>query len=44
VHYRCNFSAFNGYRMAMSDYSLIACDRCGARWRTKAKYVESLRS
>lgn len=44
--YRANFSAFNGYRMTPSDYSEVAClhrlGGCGARWRTKAKYVEQL--
>lgn len=42
VHYKCNFSAFNGYRRAPSDYSLVECEGCGARWRTKAKYVDRL--
>lgn len=44
--YRCNYSAFNGYHYTPSDYSEIICERaeggCGARWRTKAKYVETL--
>ena len=40
--YRGNFSAFNGYRFTPSDYSEVVCERCGARWRTKAKYVDSL--
>lgn len=44
VHYHCNFSAFNGYHYTPSDYSLVQCGRCGARWRTKAKYVDSLPS
>lgn len=37
-----NYSAFNGYRYVSSDYSEIICLRCGGRWRTKAKYVESV--
>lgn len=42
VQYHCNYSAFSGYRYTPSDYSLITCDGCGAYWRTKAKYVETL--
>jgi len=38
-----SFSAFNGYRRAYSDYSLIHCLACGALWRTKANYVNRLR-
>lgn len=40
--YRGNFSAFNGYRFAPSDYSEIRCSKCGGVWRTKANYVELL--
>lgn len=42
VQYHCNYSAFSGYHYTPSDYSLVTCDGCGARWRTKAKYVETL--
>ena len=42
VHYRCNYSAFNGYHRTSSDYSAIACSKCGAHWRTKAAYVNKL--
>lgn len=46
VTYKANFSAFNGYRLTRSDYSEIVCQSaaggCGARWRTKAQYVERL--
>jgi hypothetical protein len=46
VTYRGNHSAFSGYRFTPSDYSEVACHRrfggCGARWRTKAKYVEEI--
>lgn len=35
-------SAFNAYRRAWSAKSDVACERCGASWRTSAKYVESL--
>ncbi len=38
--YRCNYSAFNGYHFAPSDYSRVWCLRCGGTWRTKAAYVE----
>lgn len=41
--YKCNYSAFNGYRRTPSDYSCILCKTCGRSWRTKAKYVEKLR-
>lgn len=39
----CNHSAFNGYHRTWSDYSEIVCLKCGSRWRTKAKYVATLR-
>jgi hypothetical protein len=47
VHdYRCNHSAFNGYRWTPSDYSSICCEPslggCGVWWRTKAAYVDRL--
>jgi len=41
--YRGNFSAFNGYKFAPSDYSCIQCKKCSSVWRTKASYVEQLR-
>lgn len=37
-----NRSAFNGYRHARSDYSEVVCGNCGARWRTRAVYVNRL--
>ncbi len=40
--YRCNHSAFNGYRFTPSDWSAVRCERCGANWRTKAAYVEEI--
>lgn len=40
---KCNHSAFNGYHWTSSPYSSIQCLRCGAAWRTKAPYVDSLR-
>lgn len=42
VQYRCNHSAFNGYRPTYSDYSAIVCTACGRRWRSKADYVDAL--
>lgn len=39
----CNHSAFNGYQWTASDYSKVHCLTCERTWRTKAKYVESLR-
>jgi hypothetical protein len=38
----CNHSLFNGGRKTWSRYSGVYCAGCGACWRTKAKYVESL--
>ena len=42
VHYRCNYSAFNGNRRTPSDYSLVRCSACNTSWRTKAAYVYTL--
>lgn len=42
AQYRCNHSAFNGYRKTPSDYSLIQCLRCGYLWRSKAKYTNGM--
>ncbi|MBC9730694.1 hypothetical protein [Streptomyces sp. TRM68367] len=39
---RANYSAFNGYRRTPSPYSLVHCGDCGALWRTKAAYVDTL--
>jgi hypothetical protein len=41
---QCNHSAFNGYRWTRSAYSSLRCAVCGAIWRTKADYVDQLRS
>ena len=38
-----NYSAFNGYRFAASDYSQVRCVTCGASWRTKARWVAGCR-
>lgn len=43
MQYKCNHSAFNGYRYTPSDYSSINCTKCGACWRTKAAYVGGLK-
>lgn len=43
VHYKCNYSAFNGGKKTNSDYSLIHCPGCGCFWRTKSKYVLKLK-
>lgn len=40
--YCCNHSAFNGYHRTRSDYSTVACRRCGAVGRTKGEFVVSL--
>lgn len=42
VQWMENRSAFNGYRATPSDYSEVECTQCRARWRTKARYVNSL--
>jgi hypothetical protein len=39
----CAYSAFNGYHYSSSDYCAVKCLICGRTWRTKAKYVDSLR-
>lgn len=39
VDYKCNYSAFNGYKRTPSDYSEVECLSCGARGRTKANFV-----
>jgi hypothetical protein len=41
-HYRCNYSAFNGYHRTPSEYSQVWCPICPRMWRTKAGYVDSL--
>lgn len=42
VDRECNYSAFNGRHRTPSDYSCLTCIRCGAVWRTKAKYVRQI--
>ncbi|QDN64365.1 hypothetical protein [Streptomyces sp. S1D4-14] len=39
---RANYSAFNGYHRTPSDYSELCCRTCGAVWRTKAAYVDTV--
>lgn len=39
---RANRSAFNGYRLTTSAYSLVECQLCGRAWRTRAAYVSGL--
>lgn len=41
-HYKCNYSAFSGYRQTWSEYSLIECKTCNSFWRTRAGYVYEL--
>lgn len=38
----CRCSAFDGYQVMYSDYSAVHCLECGAVWRTKANFVETL--
>jgi hypothetical protein len=42
--YKCNYSAFNGYHQTRSDYSSVSCLKCGHWWRTKAHYVDGLKT
>ena len=42
IDYKCNHSAFNGYRETPSDYSKVQCTECGRVWSTKAAYVDDL--
>ncbi|AXH50938.1 hypothetical protein CPT_Scapp_009 [Serratia phage Scapp] len=44
IDYRCNYSAFNGYRYTPSDYSSITCLKCGSVWRSKSSYVDTLQA
>lgn len=43
IQRKANRSAFSGYRLTPSDYSAVRCTVGGAVWRTKAKYVDTLR-
>lgn len=43
VKYKHHNSSYNGYRATPSRYSEVCCLRCGARWRTAAKYVGELK-
>jgi len=43
VDRECNYSAFSGSQHTPSAYSLVGCLECGIFWRTKAKYVQTLR-
>jgi len=38
----CNQSAFSGYKVTPSDYSEVICALHMHRWRTKARYVDTL--
>lgn len=42
MQYRCNHSAFNGYRRTPSNYSSLQCLICTRVWRTKAEYVDEI--
>lgn len=39
---KASYSAFNGYRRTPSDWSQMFCQGCGACWRTKAAYVDTI--
>lgn len=45
IHYKHNHSHFEYPKDEehYSDYSTVKCTECGMVWRTKAKYVETLR-
>ena len=40
IDYKCNYSAFSGYRQTASDYSKLRCSKCRTIWNTKANYVD----
>lgn len=42
--YKCNHSAFNGYKYTPSDYSTVVCHNssCTGAGRTKAAFVDEL--
>jgi tRNA(Ile2) C34 agmatinyltransferase TiaS len=42
VDYRCNYSHFSGGRRTPSAYSAMRCQKCEARWRTRAGYVDAI--
>jgi phosphoribosyl 1,2-cyclic phosphodiesterase len=42
TQFKCNHSAFNGYKQTPSAYSQIHCTVCGCWWRTKSRVVYSL--
>lgn len=44
VQYKCNYSDFEypKGKCHRSEWSGVVCNSCGAYWRTKAKYVDSL--
>lgn len=42
VDRECNYSTFNGRQQTYSQFSAITCLKCGARWRTRATYVQKL--
>jgi len=43
LQYKCNYSAFSGYRYTQSDYSAVRCGGCSMVWRTKANYVNKIK-
>lgn len=43
LQYKCNHSAFNGYKHTVSDWSEVVCLECRAMGRTKAAYVDDLK-
>ena len=46
IHYKHNHSAFESpkYDEHYSVYSTLYCKNCGGVWRTKAKYVETIKT
>lgn len=44
VQRNCRCSAFDGYHPMYSDYSAVQCHSCRCVWRTKARFVETLKS
>jgi hypothetical protein len=42
LQYKSRCSAFDGYKVMISDFSSICCKSCGAAGRTKAAYVDTI--
>lgn len=43
IQYKCNHSAFSGYKHTSSDYSCFRCRKCQHVWRSKSDYVYTVK-